>query len=492
MTKNRAKILSSTVKSKEIAKQTTSSARKGGIINFLIKILKFIGGIFNKFTPFIWILQTHNKIKGIILSFFTSFRIIKESFEYLNKLPVFQLMRKLIRYLSIISLIFNLVIFSIFTQFSPLLWISSIPGISQIGAFVYESSPEKTQNFIIWISLKIRTFLLWIWSGIIDFIKTIIKTVLGEIDNLPNKEPVTIPDKDKDIYKDIYNEKYLNKLKEDIYDWRFWILGGFIIIGIGAAAYFYWDSISSCWRRRDDSPPQEPFETLPFGREIHGPTQGNIPSPDSSSSGNSYDRFFRSSITDKISKFRNKVKGYIGFKSSSVNIADNIPRGVYQVDGRDMYNGLPLPRVETLENGVEYYFAKDTSNFSINSPGYIRCLSNSYDSSDSYTLINSFTGRTISRVPTTVSERISMINSARGNAIFKAPVDSYARNPIFEGTDYSNIEPSITTASISASTSEPIYPNLSEGGFEDVELTPRQKPIDIDKFYISFIFIFFV
>lgn len=391
-------------------------------------------------------------------------------------------MRKLIRYLSIISLIFNLVIFSIFTQFypSPLLWISSLPGISQIGAFVYESSPEKAQSFIMWISLKIKTFLLWIWSGIIDFIKTIIKTVLGEIDNLPNKEPVTVPD--KDIYKDIYNEKYLNKLKEDIYDWRFWILGGFIIIGIGAAAYFYWDSISSCWKRGDDSPPQEPFETLPYRSEIHGPTQMNLPSPDSSSSGNSYDRFFRSSITDKISKFRKKIKGYIGFKSTSVNIAENIPRGIYQENGKDMYKGLPLPRVETLENGIEYYFARD--NFNNDSSYYIRCLSNDFGSSDSFTIINAFTGKTISRVPTTISERISMINSARGNAIFKAPVDSYARNPIFEGTDYSNIEPPIsstsTSASISASTSEPVYPNLSEGGFEDVELTPRQRPIDIN------------
>jgi|SRR5580765_1144180 len=240
-------------------KITTVPKQKGGIINFLINILKFIGNILNKFTPFIWTLQLYLSIKGIIISFFTSFRIIRESFDYLNKLPVFQLMRKFIRLLSVISLLFNLIIFGIFTQFSPLLFITSIPGISQIGAFVYESSPEKAQGFILWISIKIKTFLLWIWSGIIDFLKAIVKTVLGEIDNLPNNETI-VPDKGK--YGDVYNDRYLTKIKDAFYDWRFWILGGFIIIGIGAASYIYWDSIASCWRRGDD--PDEPFVPLPF------------------------------------------------------------------------------------------------------------------------------------------------------------------------------------------------------------------------------------
>jgi hypothetical protein len=160
-------------------KITTSAANitgsKGGIINFLISLLKSIGKLLNKFTPFIWFLQMYLTVKGVIKSFFTSFRIIRESFAYLNKLPVFQLMRKMIRILSIISLNFNFIILGIFTQFSPLLWLSSIPGISQVGAFVYESSPEKAQGLILWISLKIKTFLLWIWSGILDFIKLVIK-----------------------------------------------------------------------------------------------------------------------------------------------------------------------------------------------------------------------------------------------------------------------------------------------------------------------------
>src|SRR6266550_3422081 len=121
--------------------------QKSGIINFLINILKSISNIINKFTPIIWIIQIQNKIRSSIISFFISFRIIKESFEYLNALPVFQLLRKVIRVLSLISLFFNLIILGIFTQFSALLWISSIPGLSQIGVFVYESTSENTQGY---------------------------------------------------------------------------------------------------------------------------------------------------------------------------------------------------------------------------------------------------------------------------------------------------------------------------------------------------------
>ena len=153
------------------------------------------------------------------MAFFTSFRIIRETFDSLNKLPVFQLFRKIIRILSIISLLFNIIILVVFTQWNPVMFISSIPGISQLGAFMYESSPEQAQGFKNWLIIKIKTFLLWIWHSLIDFIKTIIKAVLGEIENSPNTNPTIDPNEDK--YKDIYNEGYLNRIGEAIYDWRF-------------------------------------------------------------------------------------------------------------------------------------------------------------------------------------------------------------------------------------------------------------------------------
>jgi hypothetical protein len=152
-------------------------------------------------------MQLYIVVRGIKNSFFTSFRLIRESFEYLNKLPVFRLLRNIIRNLSVVSLIFNLLILGIFTQFSPFSWIYSIPAVSQVGAFIYESSPEKTQGFILWISLKIKTFLLWIWSGIIDFVKLIIKTVWGELENSPVGDSTPI-NPERGNYGDIDNKEY--------------------------------------------------------------------------------------------------------------------------------------------------------------------------------------------------------------------------------------------------------------------------------------------
>ena len=128
------------------------------------------------------------------------------------------------------SLLSNIIIFSIFTQFSPLLWISSFPAVSQIGSFVYENSPEKAQGFLLWITLKIKTFLFWIWSGLLDYIKWIIKAVIGEIekDPIPGVDPIINPDKGK--YEDIYNPEYRKRVNEFLYDWKYYIIGGFFLL----------------------------------------------------------------------------------------------------------------------------------------------------------------------------------------------------------------------------------------------------------------------
>lgn len=492
--------ISPSPKAKKVSISLTPKARtgRGGLINLLIWLLQSFALLLNKFTPFTWLLQIYNWVKSAILSFFTSFVIIRESFEYLNQLPVFQLMRKFIRILSIISLLFNLIIFGIFTQISPLLWISTIPGVSQIGAFVYESSPEKAQGIIMFISLKIKTFLLWIWNGIISFVKTVIKTVLGELESSPvdtspvEEPPVDTPvdkppvgtspvdkspagsqiDPDKGKYGDINNGDYVNRLKNNLYDYKYYILGGFIIVGIGAVAYLYWESISSCWKGGDDRDPGEQFVPLPHDSEIHGygGQSGQIPSPDSSnSSSGSFNRLFRTPIVDKVSNFRDKVKGYFGNKVIKKSQVGPVPRGIYLDNGREMYNGLILPRVEVLDNGTEYYFNKDTH-------GFISVLNNSYDSSNSVITINPFSGKALSSVPLSVSERISLINKARNSALYEAPINSFARNPVFEGITMDLGQPSLSSTSAASSSTLPDMSN--ESGFEDVELTPKAKPID--------------
>ena len=397
-------------------------------------------------------------IKGIIHSFFTSFKVIKDSFDYLNKLPVFQLFRKLIRILSMLSLIFNLIIFGIFTQFSPLIWISSIPGISQIGAFVYESTPEKAQGFMTWIALKIKTFLLWIWNGLLDFIKAIIKTVLGEIENSPD-----VIDR-KETYKDIYNEDYLNKLKTSFYDWRYWILGGFIIIGLGTLTYIYWDSISSCWRRGERDNGDEPFINQGFTPEVHG-DENPLPSPSTSSNG-SVNQFFRRNILDKVSSYKDKVKAY--FKPKAAPTLTNIPRGIYQEGNRDMHNGMVLPRIETLENGTEYYINKDKD-------GFLQVLSNSFENSGSVDIVNPITGKTLSRMAISITERISLINNARNNAVYNSPENSFVRNPLFEGVNLMTIS-TPSSSSVSSSFIDKGKAIETAVELQDVDLTPRVKP----------------
>jgi hypothetical protein len=200
--------------------------------------------------------------------------------------------------------------------------------------------------------------------------------------------------------------------------------------------------------KKDDSEPT-PFINQGFNSEIHSPNHG-LPSPDSSNSSDNYNGFFRRSIIDKLSNYKDKVKSY--FKTNNIPNTVNIPRGIYQEGGRDMYNGMPLPRVETLANGTEYYLVKDDHNF-------IRFINNSFNSEGFVEVLNPFSGKIISRIPATVNERISMINKARGSAIFTAPENSFIRNPEFEGVDFMGI----TTPSSSQVIEK----------FNEIDLTPR-------------------
>jgi hypothetical protein len=270
----------------------------------------------------------------------------------------------------------------------------------------------------------------------------------------------------------------LAKIRETIYDWRFWILGGFIVIGIGTAVYLYWESISSCWKRVDDDSPTEPFVPLAYEGEIHGPSRfsGELPSPDSShSSGNSFNKFFKTPILDKINNFRNKVKGYFLNKiiktTNQTSEARDIPRGIYQVEGRDMYNGLPLPRVEFLDNGTEYYFNKDTH-------GFISVVNNKFGSSENIISINPFSGRAISCMPASINERVALINKARDSAFCEAPGNSFARNPIFEGVELNIGQPSLSSTSAAYSSTLPTMSNQSD--LEDIDLTPKARPMELD------------
>lgn len=144
-------------------------------------------------------------------------------------------------------------------------------------------------------------------SGIIDFIKLITKTVLGELESNPiNTTPIN---PDKDNYSDIDNKEYLKWFKNKLDDYKYYIIITSIVVIGGTIIYLYWDSFTCSWRRRVEE--SEPFLPLPTDPENNGPTSGTIPSPDSSSSGDSFNRYFRTPILEKLAKFKRKLENLL-------------------------------------------------------------------------------------------------------------------------------------------------------------------------------------
>jgi len=385
---------------------------------------------------------------------------MKDMYSALNKLPVFRLFRNTLRILSGLSLILNFIILAIYSNFSFLNWIPAIPALSQGMLFAYESTPETTQNFISWIAIKIKTFFYWIWYGLLDIIKRIIKAVMGEIENNPVHKPdIPTINPDKDKYGDINNPGYLQGLANKLNEYKFYLLSSFLIIIFGGLIYLYWDSIAGCWRRPDDSDPDTPGP-LPDYNPIASDRPRSLPSV-SSDSTNSLSEFFRYNITDRLLRFKNKTKSFFSRKVKPSELPSNIPLGLYQVNGKDMYNGLPLPRVETLPDGTEYYFSKG-------SEGFIEVLNNTFNGSGTVDIVSPFTNKSISSHSISVNERISLINKARNSAIFEAPENSFSRNPLYDFGFMGISRPDLSGTSASSSSSLP-------GGldnFEDIPLSP--------------------
>ncbi len=324
--------------------------------------------------------------------------------------------------------------------------------------FVYESTPDTTQNFISWIALKIKTFFYWIWNSLLDIIKRIIKAVIGELDNNPVYKP-DIPqiNPDKDKYGDINNPGYLQWLGNKLDEYKYYLIISSVVIIGGTVIYLYWDSISGCWRTRPDDPDTS------GDLSDYNPTAPDRPRfypSTSSDSSNSLSEFFRKSIPDKLLRYRNKVKNF--FVAKKPPILENIPRGIYLENGRNMYNGLPLPRIETLSDGTEYYFSRDRD-------GLIKVFSNKLEDTNTISILNSFTNKAMITEDISINERISIINSARSNAIYIAPENSYARNPIFEYIDTDFSKPDFSSTSAASSSNLP--GDIDD--FEDIPLGPK-------------------
>jgi len=142
-----------------------------------------------------------------------------------------------------------------------------------------------------------------------------------------------------------------------------------------------------------------------------------------------------------------------------------------------MYNGLPIPRTEVLDNGTEYYFNLDKD-------GFLNVLNNSYSENRGMEILNPFSGKGINRIPISIKDRIALINNARENANFDAPLNSYARNPIFDGVVIDISAPSLSSLDIGSTSRLSSYTPDAED-LSDIDLTPRARPIPLDTENIS-------
>lgn len=157
------------------------------------------------------------------------------------------------------------------------------------------------------------------------------------------------------------------------------------------------------------------------------------------------------------------------FRQTTSNpIIGNYPEGIYRKDGMDMHMGLPLPRVETLPNGTEFYVNKGPD-------GFLRYLSNDIRSSQFIDSVDPVNGIVVNRVHATVSERMALINQARSSSFYNVSEDSFVRN-----LEYGDIP---TNVEILAPKSSPINIPSIKGkekvmdNFDDIPLGPVEYDV---------------
>jgi hypothetical protein len=142
-----------------------------------------------------------------------------------------------------------------------------------------------------------------------------------------------------------------------------------------------------------------------------------------------------------------------------------------------MYNGLPLGRTEVLDNGTEYYLNLDKD-------GFVTVRNNSFSNNGAMEVINPFSGMGITRMPININERLTLINKAREGAIFNAPLNSYARNPIFEGVGIDISPPSLSSLPTASTPSNTFFESVPDvealEALRDTNITPKPRPIPLD------------
>jgi hypothetical protein len=116
-------------------------------------------------------------------------------------------------------------------------------------------------------------------------------------------------------------------------------------------------------------------------------------------------------------------------KNKAKDPVQNFPSfGIYQINGKDHWKGMPLPRTEIIDNGTEFYFIKNNNNT-------ITVLNNNPSDLGTAFILDSNTGICQYQINTTPLFRMTLANQARQSSIiFNSPDDSFAvpTDPVFK------------------------------------------------------------
>jgi hypothetical protein len=383
------------------------------LVKFLkiyIKFLRWITKIFGRSQPLRYFFIT--------LTFVLS--IIKMYWVTLKKYAIIRYIQTLIIVLSYVNLFYNIILVLIYTNFNILDWFSTIPAF----IYLFEYLPENIQDFL----FNLKNKIIYLWNLFMNYYRKLLKAVLGTIEkiypenspgeDIPNKNPDNLdpsPNKGDETYR-----KWLG-------DYQYHLIAGAIFLNFWVYIYLYWDDISRLFSRGRDGDDTPSSESGPSFATSNPSSNRNIESyPEG------YLRQFSRAMKNKaVSLFKNnKISDY--------------PTGIYlDGEGKKMWKGLPLPRVESLNNGIEYYISADNDN-------YIRIVNNKFGESNMVDIIDPNSNISIGRDFINHIEKLTIIKDAKSHAFFTAPEDSYIRNQLFSNINLT--KPSLD--SISADTTD--------------------------------------
>jgi len=393
------------------------------LVKFLkiyIKFLRWITKIFGKSQP----------LRYFFITLTFVFSIIKMYWVTLKKYAIIRYIQTLIIVLSYVNLFYNIILILIYSNFNILNWFSTIPAF----IYLFEYLPENIQDFL----FNLKNKIVYLWNLFMNYYRKLLKAVLGTIEkDYPEDSPEgdisnpkipgendSSPNKRDDAYR-----KWLG-------DYQYHLIAGAIFLIFGVYIYLYWDDISRLFSRDrdgDDTPSSEGGPSIASSnpssnRNIEGYPEG-------------YLRFF--SKSKAISKAV-KDRAISLFKINSVPVIPNdYPMGIYLNDaGGKMWQGLPLPRVESLNNGIEYYISADNDN-------YIRIANNRLGEDSMIDIIDPMVNKSIGRGFISHIDRYDIIKEAKTSAFFISPENSYIRNPVLDNINLTQPSLDSTSADIS-------------------------------------------